>query len=158
VFKHSVITALLICLAAQTQFAQEWSQFRGPNAAGVANEKDLPVEFGPDKNVVWKTALPAGHSSPVLTKDRLFVTAYEPGKLLVICVNRADGKILWRQEVPKVRQQDLHKSNSPASPSVVTDGQRLYAFFTDCGACRWGHSTIPSAWARHRFSRMTKCC
>lgn len=132
-FKPILLAALLGCLAVQTQFAQGWSQFRGPNASGVADEKDLPVEFGPTKNVVWKTALPAGHSSPVLTKDRVFVTAYEPGKLLVIGLNRADGKILWRREVPKVRQQDLHKSNSPASPSIVTDGQRVYAFFTDFG-------------------------
>jgi outer membrane protein assembly factor BamB len=113
--------------------AQDWSQFRGPNASGIANEKDLPVEFGPEKNVVWKTSLPAGHSSPVLTKDRILVTAYEPNKLYVICLNRADGKILWRREVPKPRSQELHKNNSPASPSVVTDGKNVYAFFTDFG-------------------------
>jgi outer membrane protein assembly factor BamB len=134
VFKQSLCAALaLSCLVTSSLMAQDWAQFRGPNAAGVAHEKDLPVEFGPDKNVLWKTALPAGHSSPVLTKDRLFVTAYQPGKLFVICLKRADGSILWQREVPKPRQQDLHKSNSPASPSIVTDGQRVYAFFTDFG-------------------------
>ena len=43
----------------------DWPQFRGPNASGVSDTVGLPSEFGPSKNVVWKTALPAGHSSPV---------------------------------------------------------------------------------------------
>ena len=56
---------------------EEWSQFRGPNGSGVSATTGLPEEFGPTKNVVWKTTLPPGHSSPVLTKDRIFVTAFE---------------------------------------------------------------------------------
>jgi outer membrane protein assembly factor BamB len=113
--------------------SDSWSQFRGPNASGVSNETGLPVNFGPDQNVIWKTALPAGHSSPVLTDDRIFVSAYEADKLLVICLDRTNGKILWRREIQKPRSQDLHKSNSPASPSPVTDGRNVYAFFTDFG-------------------------
>ncbi len=58
-------------------FAEEWSQFRGPNGSGVSASTGLPAEFGPDKNVVWKTPLPPGHSSPVLTRNRIFVTAYQ---------------------------------------------------------------------------------
>ncbi len=123
---------LLFCLSLQVN-AQTWSQFRGPNAAGVAHETNLPTELSPTKNVVWKTALPAGHSSPVLTKDKIFVTAYDSEKLFVIAVNRADGKIVWQRETLRPRKQELHKSNSPASPSVVTDGQSVYAFFTDFG-------------------------
>ena len=28
-----------------------WPQFRGPNASGVAEDGEYPVEFGADKNV-----------------------------------------------------------------------------------------------------------
>jgi outer membrane protein assembly factor BamB len=108
-------------------------QFRGPNASGVSNETNLPINFGPDQNVVWKTPLPPGHSSPVLTSDSIFITAHEANKLLVICLDRVNGKIVWQREVPRPRSQELHKSNSPASPSPVTDGQNVYAFFTDFG-------------------------
>ncbi len=112
----------------------EWAQFRGPNSSGVSNEKDLPVQFGPNQNVVWKTPLPPGHSSPVLAGDRIFVTAYEgKEKLLVLCLDRANGKVVWKREIPKARTQEFHKSNSPASPSPVTDGKNVYAFFTDFG-------------------------
>ncbi|MEO6725498.1 MAG: PQQ-binding-like beta-propeller repeat protein, partial [Blastocatellia bacterium] len=117
--------------------ADDWSQFRGPNGSGISDAANLPVEFGPDKNVVWKTPLPPGHSSPVLSADRIFVTAYErkgaASKLFVISLDRATGKIVWQRDVPNPRKQELHKSNSPASPSAVTDGQNVYAFFTDFG-------------------------
>ncbi|MBL8167049.1 MAG: PQQ-binding-like beta-propeller repeat protein [Acidobacteria bacterium] len=130
-----VLTVFLLTLSAAA--ADDWSQFRGPNGSGVSDNARLPVEFGPDKNVVWKTPLPPGHSSPVLTADRIYLTAYEGNganqKLLVISLERATGKLLWQREIPKARKQELHKSNSPASPSPATDGQNVYAFFTDFG-------------------------
>jgi outer membrane protein assembly factor BamB len=118
--------------------AQEWPQFRGPNSAGVSDTTGLPVEFGPGKNVVWKTPLPPGHSSPVLTADRILLTAFEGEKLHVISLDRQTGRIEWRREVPRSRTQELHKSNSPASPSVATDGKNAFAFFTDFGLISYG--------------------
>ena len=133
----------------------EWSQFRGPNGTGVAETTGLPIEFGPTKNVVWKTELPPGHSSPVLTRDRVFVTAYrkiptatakrrahtvqaspiekENYKLLVIALDRASGKIVWQREVPRARTGRLQNVNNPASPSPVTDGTNVYIFFQEFG-------------------------
>jgi len=125
-------TALTLC-GWSSSASDEWSQFRGPNASGISNDTNLPVNFGPDQNVVWKTPLPPGHSSPVLSNDRIFITAYKTDKLLVLCLDRADGKVLWQREVPKPRAQELHTNNSPASPSPVTDGRNVYAFFTDFG-------------------------
>src|SRR4029079_16107906 len=58
---------------------EAWPQFRGPNGSGVSTSTNLPVEFGPQKNVIWKAELPPGHSSPVLTRDRIFITAHTKG-------------------------------------------------------------------------------
>ena len=77
--------------------AADWTQFRGPNGSGVSPSKGLPEHFGPQKNILWRTALPRGHSSPVLTKDRIFVTAFEGKSLLTICLDRDSGKVLWRR-------------------------------------------------------------
>jgi outer membrane protein assembly factor BamB len=117
--------------------AEDWSQFRGPNGSGVSATTGLPVEFGPDKNVLWKTALPAGHSSPVLTRNRIFITAHtaeKPNyKLLVFCLDRQTGKVLWQREVPRSRTGRLQNVNGPASPSPVTDGDNVYVFFQEFG-------------------------
>jgi outer membrane protein assembly factor BamB len=117
--------------------ADDWSQFRGPNGTGVAATTGLPSEFGPKKNVVWKTALPPGHSSPVLTHNRIFITAHtaekQTYKLLVICLDRQTGKLLWQREVPRLREGRLQLVNGPASPSPVTDGTNVYVFFQEFG-------------------------
>jgi outer membrane protein assembly factor BamB len=38
--------------------AENWTRFRGPNGLGVSSATNLPIEFGPDKNVRWKAPLP----------------------------------------------------------------------------------------------------
>ena len=123
-----VFASSLNCLA-----NDEWSQFRGPNGTGVSDTKGLPTEFGPNKNVVWKTELPPGHSSPVLTRDRIFVTAHNKESLLVIALDRQTGKILWQKEAPRAQAGRLQNVNGPASPSPVTDGTNVYVFFQDFG-------------------------
>jgi outer membrane protein assembly factor BamB len=117
--------------------AADWSRFRGPNGSGVSDAKNLPVEIGPDTNVVWKTPLPPGHSSPVLTDTRIFITAHTPDKdaykLLVLCLDRKTGRIEWQREVPRRQRGRLENVNGPASPSPVTDGSNVYAFFQEFG-------------------------
>ena len=129
------IALLLFAFPVAISASDEWSQFRGPNGSGVSETKGLPTEFGPGKNVVWKTELPPGHSSPVLTHDRIFVTAHDKtsNKLLVICLDRQSGKILWQREAPRLREGRLQNVNGPASPSPVTDGSNVYVFFQDFG-------------------------
>src|ERR1044072_5390626 len=140
---HKLSIALIIASFALTlgqakpdkKTSSEWSQFRGPNGTGVAETTGLPTEFGPKTNVVWKTELPPGHSSPVLTRDRIFVTAFskvattarrfnahgqaspidkENYKLLVIAIDRATGKIIWEREAPRANRGRLQNVNNPA--------------------------------------------
>ncbi len=148
------LLALLVVMLAPGALAEDWPQFRGPNGSGVSVSTGLPEVFGPEKNVVWKTPLPPGHSSPVLTRDRVFVTAYaketavsgqqsavgakgnareKNHKLLVICLDRQTGKLLWQREVPRSREGRLQNVNDPASPSPVTDGTNVYVFFQEFG-------------------------
>jgi outer membrane protein assembly factor BamB len=141
----------LFLLCSSAIHAADWTQFRGPNASGVSDSKDIPTEFSPTKNVVWKTPLPPGHSSPVLISDRIFLTAVDRQKLFTICLDRATGKELWRREAPRPREQKLHTNNNPASPSAVSDGKNVYVFFTDFGLIsftadgkeRWRHPLGP---------------
>ena len=116
----------------------DWDRFRGPNGSGVNESKGLPAEFGVDKNMRWRVALPPGHSSPILVGDRIFLTAYEGEKLLTFSLERATGKILWRREAPRTRVSPIDKRNSPASPSPASDGKNIYVFFGDYGMVSYG--------------------
>ena len=123
---------------AASLWASDWPRFRGPNGSGVAETTALPEKFGPDRNVVWKTALPPGHSSPVLGGDRIFVTAVDRDVLYTFCLSRATGQILWRRECPRSRAEPLDKLNTAASPTAATDGRDVYVFFGDFGLLSYG--------------------
>jgi outer membrane protein assembly factor BamB len=125
-------------LLAVTLPAADWTQFRGPNGSGVSISKNIPERFDSGRNLVWRTPLPAGHSSPVFTEDRIFLTAFESKTLLTICLDRATGRILWRQPAPRAREESYQPTNSPASPSPVTDGSNVYVFFGDFGLLSYG--------------------
>src|SRR6188474_2539514 len=129
--------ALLTLLSAGLFAADNWSRFRGPNGTGVSNATNLPVEFGPESHVKWKTPLPPGHSSPVFTNTHIFLTAHSPEKdsykLFVIALDRKTGKELWRHEVERRLKGRLELVNGPASPSPVTDGSNVYFFFQEYG-------------------------
>ena len=129
---------LTISLSAAFLTAGDWSRFRGPNGTGVADDTGLPVEFGPDKNVVWKTELPPGHSSPVFGDEAIFLTGWEGESLFTFALDRQTGRILWRREIVRRRKGELHETNSAASPSAATDGKNVYVFFQDVGMISYG--------------------
>src|SRR6266487_4905500 len=131
-----MLAALLLATAvtaADTADPEGWSRFRGPNGSGISTSSRLPAEFGPDKNVIWKTALPFGHSSPALTRDRIFLTASRGDRLVTICLDRRTGRILWERDAPRPRTEKLDSRNGPAGPTPATDGANVYVFFADFG-------------------------
>lgn len=129
------IAAFIVVLASSSVSASEWSRFRGPNGTGVIDTGALPLRFGPDENVVWKTTLPPGRSSPILTDTRIFLTTTETEseRLSTYCLDRATGEILWHRDAPQVPVVHVDARNDAASPSPVVDGSNVYVFFPDFG-------------------------
>jgi outer membrane protein assembly factor BamB len=136
-----------------------WPQFRGPQAAGVADGAGLPDQWSATENVVWKQDLPGrGWSSPIVWGTRVFLTTVvnlgesetprkglylggnrpEPPKSehewKVLCLDLGSGRILWERTVHRgVPASAIHLKNSFASETPVTDGQRVYAYFGNVG-------------------------
>ncbi len=128
-----------LLLASLTVFlpvlATDWPQFRGPGASGSV-PGGFPTRFGPDTNVVWKTAVPGGNSSPVLAGDRVFLTGFENHELLVLAYDRATGRELWRRALPPGPIEHGAQLGSPATGTAATDGARVAVYFGPFGlAC-----------------------
>jgi outer membrane protein assembly factor BamB len=115
---------------------ENWPQFRGVNCSGVAAEgQDPPINFGPDKNILWKTSLPKGYSSPCIWADCIFITGIEEaGKLLkLFCINRKDGTIRWEESIAVKEFERTHAIGNPATATPSTDGERVYFYFGSYG-------------------------
>ncbi len=77
VFMRGVLPTVLgfsvACLPALG--GDDWPQFRGPNGSATVADKQLPGQWGTDKNVAWKAKLPGyGWSSPIVWRDKVFLT------------------------------------------------------------------------------------
>jgi len=132
--KPAVTALLALALTLPVRAESNWPQFRGPDGLSVAPDHvDAPTEFGPDKNVLWKTPLAPGHSSPILWGGRIFLTAFEGGKLFAISLDRASGRIVWSKEVAVEKVEQVHRISSPAAPTPCTDGERVYFYFGSFG-------------------------
>ena len=154
---RSTTCALALLLAAPTPAtAQHWPQWRGPGGLGVSAETGIATRWGAGDNIAWRVPLDGlGTSTPVVWDDRVFLTsqlgtgpidergAQFPGTrraaarpqadgvtLLVQAFRREDGRLAWehrlRAEGPLPA---VHRNHNLATPSVVTNGERLFAWF-----------------------------
>ncbi len=110
-----------------------WGRFRGPNGSGVVETSALPTRFGPDTNVIWKTELAPGHSSPILSARRIFLTATDGDRLLTMALDRESGEVLWQREAPRPRADFFDNRNNAASPSPAVSDGAIFVFFPDFG-------------------------
>ena len=141
-----------------TQVVGKWPQWRGPLANGVAPHGNPPMNWSEDHNVRWKTSIPGlGSGTPVVWGDRVFVTtavktdrmAEKPPaaddsarttppkhiyQFVLLCLNRETGEVIWRRIAREnVPREGLHSTNSYASASPITDGERVWCFFGSQG-------------------------
>jgi len=162
-FPNLRLVALLFCSSfwsASTLDAQDnWTQFRGANATGIGEGKNLPDRWSATENVAWKCDIPGrGWSSPVVWGDKLFLTTVvnsgeseEPKKGLyfggdrpkpsqdihqwkVYCLDLKTGIVQWERQVHAgFPASPIHLKSSYASETPVTDGERVYCYFGNLG-------------------------
>src|SRR5260370_14229205 len=123
---------LMLCIAV-LGCAQDWPRFRGANGSGVSDSTGLPSEFGPKTNLVWRVEAPMGRSSPIVVKDKIYLTGIEEGKLLVLALDRQTGKTVWRHEIVRDHTNKIYVGNDSATPTAASDGENIYTFFPDAG-------------------------
>lgn len=134
--KTMTTTLAAALLGATALVAGDWTQFRGPGAAGVSDETGLPLRWGKTENVAWAADLPGrGLSNPVIVGGRVFVTAcsgHQQDRLHVLCLDASSGKPLWQRQLWATGSTMCHPKTNMAAPTPATDGRRLYALFATC--------------------------
>lgn len=115
--------------------AEDWPQFRGPNASGVSlSSKSLPTEFSSTNKLRWSYQLGDGVASPVVFAGKVFATGMTAKeKFAVFCLDADTGALVWKQELDTGKLPRITPPNSPASSTPATDGERVYIYFSTLG-------------------------
>lgn len=142
--------------------SENWHQWRGPLATGVAPRGNPPLKWGEKTNLKWKVPIPGrGTSTPIIWKNKVFLlTAVKTERIdksktkpedqprrpfgirypnayhrfIVMCLDRGTGKVLWKRVAREaVPPEGRHRDNNYASASPTTDGKFLYASFGSNG-------------------------
>lgn len=173
-----VAVSLCACvvLSVVARGGDTWPGWRGPTGLGTTDEKNLPLTWGgkDNENVLWKAPLPGttakgkikrdlNQSSPIVWKDRVFVTAafwpdgVDPKEFPehhVACYSAADGSLKWDETVKPGPWQLKDLRGGYAAPTPCTDGKRVYALFGSSelvaldfdGKEAWRKEVKPFAW------------
>jgi len=165
---RSFLSALFAAMLANAVASAElnWPQFRGPRGDGSSLATGVPVRWSETDNIAWKVPIPGrGRSSPVVLGDHLWLTlAVEQGvvrtnigpddmqtaehvSLEAVCLDRANGKILWRTQLFAVDKPDpVHWFNSWATPTPAVESGRLYCDFGTYGTACLNSQTGKILW------------
>ncbi len=177
--KH--IFAVLLLAVCQVS-AEDWPEWRGEGGQGISTAKGLPETWSETSGVIWKAELPGrGHSTPLLVGDQLWLTtaiekAATPDQvkaklttntgdqpltvldsvsLRVLCVDKANGKVLHDIEVLNIKDpQWAHQLNSYASPTSIIEGGHLYAHFGSFGTVCLDTTTQKVLWKNEELHVM----
>ncbi|MEQ8838572.1 MAG: PQQ-binding-like beta-propeller repeat protein [Lacipirellulaceae bacterium] len=134
--KLPILTALCFAVSFPAALAVDWQQWRGPNGDNhAAAGATAPVEWSEASGLAWNTPLPGrGHSSPTIVGNRIYLTtahkAAQTQSLLIL--DRETGRLVKEQIVHRgglIEEKNLHPNNTHASPTVASDGQRVFTLF-----------------------------
>jgi len=132
--KPQTAALLFLAVLGSPALADNWPAWRGAKGNGICRESNLPLRWSTNENVRWRVPLPErGNSTPILWNDRIFITQSVDTRRTVMCFKRRTGELLWQSGPTSTTPEQAPPDNPPCTPSPVTDGQRVIAWFGSAG-------------------------
>lgn len=129
-----ILAALGSLLSAAS--AANWPHWRGPAGDGTCEETGLPEKWSREENIAWRIDLPDDcNSTPIVWGGKVFITqaVRKTNERLLMCIDRKDGKLLWKKGTVWDKPELTHSTNPPCASSPTTDGERVFAWFGSAG-------------------------
>jgi outer membrane protein assembly factor BamB len=110
----------------------DWPWWRGPGRKGIA-VGGAPLEFGDEKNVIWKVPVPGrGHSSPTVVKNHIYLSTADEAEQIhsIVIFDRGTGKLVSKVDLSTGGfPRRNHPKNTEATPTIASDGERLFVTY-----------------------------
>jgi len=132
ILRYNITASFALMLMTLSMQAQNWPQWRGPDANGIAEQGNYPTTISLSNDLLWKTKLTgAGGSTPIVWKDLIIITSGigdgDEVEDAVICFDW-EGNQVWEVKLGK-QIPGKHPRGSGSSPSAITDGERIFVLF-----------------------------
>lgn len=123
----------------EEELKNNFTSFRGFGGNGVVYQSNFPTQWDgvSGENIKWKVEIPLpGYSSPIIWKDKLFLTGANANLREIYCYNKLSGALLWTARAENIpgspgQSPDVTEDTGHAAPSMTTDGERVYAIFAN---------------------------
>jgi outer membrane protein assembly factor BamB len=133
---------ILLTVLGSSVHGSDWPAWRGPTGQGFSEEKNLPLKWSDKNNVKWKVSLSEeGNSTPVVWGDKTFLTQATKGgaKRSLLCLARADGKLIWQKDVEYAEKERNWAPTWYSNASPALDAERAVVSFASAGIFCFGH-------------------
>lgn len=145
------LSLIAVILAfAQSSSAQDWNQWRGPSRNGSVVAGNAPKTWPETLRQAWRVDVGEGYSSPVVSGGRVFVHTRRDPDEIVMAINLADGKELWKQKYPATFQKNQYAVEMAKGPNAtpLVFGQRLFTLGVTGVLVAWDTQTGRELWKR----------
>jgi len=106
--------------------SQEWTQWRGADRSGKSPDTGLLKDWtaGSPKLLWTADGMGSGFASVSIAGGRIYTTGGQDDGQMTICINAADGKVVWKKKVADGNPRNGGYAGMRCTPSL--DGDRLY--------------------------------
>lgn len=139
-------------------WGDDWREWRGPNRNGQATGVQSPDEWPKMLTPEWRVGTGLGHSSPVISGERLFQQSRFGDSDVVQCLDLRTGNTLWRSDVPGSVEKNLvaeFHNDGPNSTPAATEEQLVTVGSSGVISC-WDQRTGELDWRQDFSKRFSK--
>jgi len=133
--------------------AQDWPQWRGPSRDGVVSSSSTPAVWPTSLRRVWRVEVGEGYSSPIISDGRVYVHARRDPDEIVLAIDLASGKVIWRQSYPAPFTENSYAVEMAKGPhsTPLAAGGRLFTLGASGVLSAWDAANGALLW-RHDYS------
>ncbi len=143
-----LIVLAFLSVVADSAFAQDWTQWRGPSRDGIVAAAVIPKQWPKSTRRAWSVDIGEGYSSPVVANGRAFLHSRRDPDEIVTAIDLATGKIAWQQKYTAgftKNQYATAMAKGPNSTPLVA-GNRLFTLGVTGILTAWNVADGTIAW------------
>lgn len=107
------LLSVLIIFSTTISYAQDWPQWRGIGRDSKVTGFNAPANWPAQLKQEWKVPVGFGDATPVLSGNKLYLNTRQADQEILLCLDAANGKEIWKNSYPSVAVTGPSASQHP---------------------------------------------